>query len=1140
MKRCYTNKRNLCPVCGNHHGCAIREDNLVECLRSTSQHDAQPGYRFIKLLRNGMGGLFTLEGDRPIEPRHQERQQQEKKAAAERALGALPIADRDRAIRKLHRYFGLGSKHRQDLRARGLSDALINGVPFFSVYPDQELPPGIPANLPGVTRRGDKLYAAGSGYICPSFDLEGRVNGWQIRYDDPEEAGAKYKWSVNPHLPSGELAITVALPVGGVKLKSVRLAEGFLKPYIAAQKTGQVTIGSPNGQFAGSPKQTLAALEAYCVDNTVTLTPDAGDVCNRQVMQRWADQIEWLQSQGYTVVVEWWDQFDKTHPDVDELTGDETKTYISPQEFLNYAPSIHQAIHQDFVHSPKTLEPEPDAYAQYIDWEEEQERIEQAQTIEHSFSRIAASLSTCLEASKKRLKAWGFGKSSSQKEYPAPQALVAEYKPGFRLDTWREAAKSQFILDSSETGTGKSFDAGRVTPELLGCDRVFYVTSDPRNPTTETLKDWELLDGRHQGLKVDSLSKIRRVKRDEAYTIPPNCRRVDTIGALRDAGIEGADSSGLICPTCPSYEACKGGYLFGYLNARMNALKLPRLRSHPASLPVPTGEDAFDYSNSALIWEEWNTILKNTRILSVNQGDLDKLIVELVAKAPEQFIKLQPILTALRRLITGEVKQPNRFGWNHHKLIEQLPALPLDIDLDALTWALKPDLSLLDPTAEYGVSAAELPARMRKKFTSSDNAVADIVRGTLVKQWLMPFLRVLRGKPGYFTLSYGQLTITTPDERLVNIAHAARRNIFLDATGHLDELALLLAIMPEEIYHIRQQPSPGAEVKRVQVAGMGRLGQHRGKEQQRRASAVVDALLKRHPNAGVIRFKRLASDGDYRWFIESRGVNDAQELDTLILDGIPCENLESLAAEFACIYGRAPIEGMTSVRTPIVLTNSLPDGIEPYFESSISADPGFAEFVRRRILANIHQAEGRLRASRRQGEKLSLYILGDFALDVPMELVKASDITEDAASKTERVELAIRAAVEQLKAIGEKVTQSRVANLTGYTRGHISRFRKLIILLIEGTISNAIAPESPPDPPPEELEWFSKEYLPLIADSPLNDLLSLVDVYGKGGFNQIWNGATASTQVKILSQAIRCLLSGGELRQLALTVGVKL
>jgi len=59
MKRQYTSKRHLCPVCRLHHGCAIREDGLIECRRSSSKHITPPGYHFIKPLLHNLGGLFA-------------------------------------------------------------------------------------------------------------------------------------------------------------------------------------------------------------------------------------------------------------------------------------------------------------------------------------------------------------------------------------------------------------------------------------------------------------------------------------------------------------------------------------------------------------------------------------------------------------------------------------------------------------------------------------------------------------------------------------------------------------------------------------------------------------------------------------------------------------------------------------------------------------------------------------------------------------------------------------------------------------------------------------------------------------------------------------------------------------------------
>jgi hypothetical protein len=124
-----------------------------------------------------------------------------------------------------------------------LTDAAIDTGGFFTIYPDQELPYGIPANLPGVTR--GKLATKVSGFACPAFDVHGRLIGWQLRVDDPTDN--KYRWAKgwkSSHLPNGELPITICRPVEGVKRPGVGLAEGLLKPYVAAQKLGQIVIGA--------------------------------------------------------------------------------------------------------------------------------------------------------------------------------------------------------------------------------------------------------------------------------------------------------------------------------------------------------------------------------------------------------------------------------------------------------------------------------------------------------------------------------------------------------------------------------------------------------------------------------------------------------------------------------------------------------------------------------------------------------------------------------------------------------------------------------------------------------------------------------------------------------------------------------
>lgn len=696
---------------------------------------------------------------------------------------------------------------------------------------------------------------------------------------------------------------------------------------------------------------------------------------------------------------------------------------------------------------------------------------------------------------KSRRSPWGFGKKEKDKTAAAvtitPSAI--EYKAGERLEVWGSGKK--FMWDSSGTGTGKTFDSGRVTPEELGCERIFYVTGDPRNPSTPTLTGWQYLDGRHQGIKRDNHGKLRRAEKGEPYLEAANCGRVETIGVIRDAGIKGADSSDLVCKTCPKYEACRIGAVYGYLNRRAVALDqenpVKQLIAHPSSLPLPEGTEEgglFPYEQYAIIWEEWTTILKNTRQIKVNQNDLDKLIAHLAISAPEILSVLQPVLSDLRQLMNGG-KAPTRYGWSHHTLIDSLSPITDDFDIEKIAEATQPNLDFLNPTGEYGVDTADLPSGVRKSFTTRDETTATRGRDILLKQWLVPFLQIFRGEVGHLSLNHGALIITIPDDRLIRIANAAKRNIFLDATGHLEELALLLGVSCEEIIHVQQYQPPITNLEYIQVGGLGRLGQQRGNEQQRRAKAVVDTLKAKSPGTGVVRFKRYAEDGDYRHYIESRGVNDAEKHKTLIIDGIACENLESLAADFTCLYGYAPrLEETATIRYPVNLNNELPAGAEPHFDMKVSADSQFREFVRRRTLANIHQTAGRCRANRRPDETLQVYILGDFPLDVAVKLVKASDITLEAASTIERNLIAIFKGLKATAKAGVKQTQEAVAKAAGTTQcqvskivtatGGMDRVKKIFQMLIE-----PYSKWNNFDPPPDSDEqWMAHEFLKLVLE----------------------------------------------------------
>ncbi len=777
----------------------------------------------------------------------------------------------------------------------------------------------------------------------------------------------------------------------------------------------------------------------------------------------------------------------------------------------------------------------------------------------HKFSDLGQwlfKLKNQLSKTVERRKAWGFGDLAEAEQENSQVSPAIEYQAGEQLEAWSGAVKNgaKNVLVSDATGCGKSHFAGMATPELFGAAQVIYISNEHRNASTTTLASWVDLEGRHQGLRQDDFGKVRRVQNGQPYTTAPNCGRNQVVNALRTKNFRGADMATLICETCPFLEPCRGGQVFGYLHQRGNALKQPRLRAHPSSLPEPVD---YDYSNKVLLWDEASTVLKPYRSITITAVDLQQAIADLALKLPNIFDSLRPLLTTLHQYLSGEIKQSNKFGWKHNQILAALPK-PSSLDVEAISVALAPDVNgLLNTTAQYGVDLAELPAGMRKRFSDSDTENAARIEKELALNWLPEFLDVLLSNTnGHLRIEHGRLILTLPDRRLAEIAQAAKANLFLDATFHPEDLARVLGVEPGSIVTMRQALPKQSNLEVVQIATLGQLGiGSRRKDEdgektllQERIDALISQIRQDNPGVtAIIDFKRHSSEGDGKrhWWVDSRGINDLENCSTLVLVGKPCRNLNELEAEFYILFGRSPQEGTERVRYPIKTQHQLPDGLQPYFEMDASIDLEFRNFVRRRILADIHQGVGRMRAHRRPEKQLKVYFVADYPLDVPVTLKKASDITPEGATKVERVEMAIRSAVQQLKETGGKVTQQAIALLTGYSQQYISRFRVLLQTLLDSSYSKSSkngeppppADESPPDPQnSDDIQWMSEQHLPLLAESPpqemLEGLLTLFEVYGRTVWRQIWDATPATAQVKIL-QALMLTLSPSELRALA-------
>ena len=128
--------------------------------------------------------------------------------------------------------------------------------------------------------------------------------------------------------------------------------------------------------------------------------------------------------------------------------------------------------------------------------------------------------------------------------------------------------------------------------------------------------------------------------------------------------------------------------------------------------------------------------------------------------------------------------------------------------------------------------------------------------------------------------------------------------------------------------------------------------------------------------------------------------------------------------------------------------------------------------------------------------------------------------------------------MEQLQATGQKITTTAIALVTGYSQQHISRFRNLLKMLIESPNSQM----SKTTQKPQEAQWLAREYLPLVASLPefemLQELATLLSVYGRSNFEWLFEATPTLTQIAILAK-LMLTLPMDFLRQLTSATGIR-
>ena len=744
---------------------------------------------------------------------------------------------------------------------------------------------------------------------------------------------------------------------------------------------------------------------------------------------------------------------------------------------------------------------------------------------------------------------WGLGaKAQNCSITLQSNAAIDFYESGTRLEMWRQKMMQGYrhILDTSGTGTGKSHDAGLTSPETLGAKKLFYVSEEHRNPSTATVaENYVDCPPRHNGFFRDEHGRQRREgKEGEGYVVAPNCGRTMTGAALRDKQIDGADETSLLCQTCGFLESCRKGKDFGYIRQRSEALGADRTRIHPLSLPSckdADGNISHDYSEEILIHDEAGQIFNVHRNFQVSVFDLQRTIADLAIAAPEQFQSIQGMLGRLLKHMRGEVAQTNKYGWNHRDTVGILMQDGLLVDISSVRQALTVELrEMLNTTDKYGVDIADLPSGMRRNFSDGDRTAAERIRAEVPLQWLPEVLEILTGvTPGSLQINVGKLTVTVADYRYREVVQQAKANIYLDATTTREEMAWLIGCDPDEIAVVQQCQAPVENLGVTQVTGLGRLGiSGRSDFLQKRVDAVVNHLIETLPGqTAVIDFKRYntAGDGRWAWYRDSRGINDLQDILNLLLVGTPCPNLAATEAEYICTTGRIPQPGTVQKTFSIQIPGKENDSQEAQFTCEVSADPDFADYCHQKIVANIIQAIGRLRADRRPGQKLNVYFLGDYPLPMPVKLLRAMDITLEAADKVEQLTMAIQKRKETLEASGEKVSQRIVAALEGIAKSTVARYWNCPSLLLK-TINSGMGQFAENLTEGSDAHILGTEYLPALAqEDPVDQVQGLLNAFQAHGcrvMSQAWSFLSAAASVQ-LQTGLLLALPEAEFKQLA-------
>ncbi len=869
------------------------------------------------------------------------------------------------------------------------------------------------------------------------------------------------------------------------------------------------------------------------------------------------------------------------------------------------------------------LEPDRIEYEKYCQWEEEQERILKAQILEHECKERKSISDLIKEAynkvASKLCKRTGLLPDNPQPNpQPNPQQKpvktdaivllsdwhqwlesntkppIIPYKPGeliseeewsllgcpkirFEVGDRKKLIKELYqkwekprIFESSDTGLGKSHNAGELTSDYLtnGEGRVCYNDPNHRNPTTPTVEQnfTDQISRSSNGFVYDheretasGYPHVVRPKDGQVPDIKGNCPETETFLLLnQDKNLItlGGENSP-ICEKCKHYKDGED-VVCGFILARRDILQgSPQVRQHllqsiPGKTVAENENDKKDSEDKAppftvFIVEEIGATLNPYKNVLATKKDLTHAYQELKQKDSKLAQVVEPLHDALYALLN--VDEMPEYGYDFVALRRHLlPTIPkIYANASELLWDrwLKYGWDWEDGIPkttfwEFIIDSISRTLRpnleaMLHRGQSPEQKQA-VIRDNVALNWISLALEAVIDNEAHLRVDQFGLHITEYNWRYHSIMTSYKLVLMMDSTLTKNELAVLTKFKKSDIVEIQQVKPDYSNYKFTIINGIGSCSKKRRAkgdfDLQVRVERTVGKIhahhkILGHKTIGVIDHQLFANnywgyeeaDTEIKsgyWGRDNRNSNEFMRCKALILIGTPLPNLGQAAAEYHA------------------LTNNVVRPVDLF--------GGYGHYVRSRAKAETYQGIGRSRAHLKP-EPTHIYLIGNEAVTesdlmqrypgCTVNEIDIYDFCPEAAPKGVQTDRGFMAtlvnAIKGNAPTGSKniaaqigVGASRVRQIGKEIledlgiEGGFSQLKSLLVLLID-TFKAKLTPLEELD---DELRWLAETYLPLFAtEEPteaIKEFLLLGKAYGWKTFKKVLTATDAPTLCHLL------------------------